>query len=88
MCLCERGSSHVFLVFPPETSHRKDRSPVDNQLLIIIGASAGALILVLVIVVLLVNRYHRHKNKKLEMELSEKTYADIFLKKKQHVVRN
>ncbi|XP_070829868.1 nectin-4 isoform X2 [Chaetodon trifascialis] len=48
-------------------------SPIDNQLLIIIGASAGALVIFLVIVVLLVNRYHSHKNKKLEMELSEKT---------------
>ncbi|XP_076601830.1 nectin-4 isoform X2 [Chaetodon auriga] len=48
-------------------------SPIDNQLLIIIGASAGALVMFLVIVVLLVNRHHRHKNKKLEMELSEKT---------------
>ncbi|XP_041659862.1 nectin-4 isoform X2 [Cheilinus undulatus] len=47
--------------------------PIDKQLLIIIGASAGALIMVLIIVVLLVNRYHRHRNKKLERELSEKT---------------
>ncbi|XP_035527221.1 nectin-4 isoform X1 [Morone saxatilis] len=54
-------------------SPRMGNSPIDSQLLIIIGASAGALIMVLVIVVLLVNRYHRHKNKKLAMKLSEKT---------------
>ncbi|TKS79460.1 Nectin-4 Nectin cell adhesion molecule 4 [Collichthys lucidus] len=56
-----------------EDSTQPPGSPIDNQLLIIIGASAGALVMILVIVVLLVNRYHRHKNKKLEMELSEKT---------------
>ncbi|KAM9350232.1 nectin-4 [Symphorus nematophorus] len=56
-----------------ETAPRTGNSPIDNQLLIIIGASAGALVMILVIVVLLVNRHHRHKNKKLEMELSEKT---------------
>ncbi|TMS09310.1 Nectin-4 [Larimichthys crocea] len=56
-----------------EDSPQARGSPIDNQLLIIIGASAGALVMILVIVVLLVNRYHRHKNKKLEMELSEKT---------------
>nr|XP_046264597.1 nectin-4 isoform X2 [Scatophagus argus] len=48
-------------------------SPIDNHLLIIIGALAGALVMILVIVVLVVNCYHRKKNKKLEMELNEKT---------------
>uniref|UniRef100_A0A3Q3EHQ5 Nectin cell adhesion molecule 4b n=1 Tax=Labrus bergylta TaxID=56723 RepID=A0A3Q3EHQ5_9LABR len=43
------------------------------SLLIIIGASAGALVMVLIIVVLLVNRYHRLRNEKLERQLSEKT---------------
>lgn len=56
-----------------EKSPRTGNPPIDKQLLIIIGASAGALVMFLIIVVLLVNRHHRHKNKKLEMELSEKT---------------
>ena len=69
--MCDRGSLDVSLISLPETSQRS--SPIDNQLLIIIGASAGALVMILVFVVLLVNRHHRHKNKKLEMQLSEKT---------------
>uniref|UniRef100_UPI0037E9624E nectin-4 isoform X2 n=1 Tax=Semicossyphus pulcher TaxID=241346 RepID=UPI0037E9624E len=60
-----------YILTVKETS--KQTLPIDNQLLIIIGASAGALVMVLVIVVLLVNRYHRHRNKKLERELNEKT---------------
>ncbi|KAM4727499.1 nectin-4 isoform 2-T2 [Anableps anableps] len=43
----------------------------DNLLLIIIGATAGALVLVLVIVVLVVRRRHQRKTKKLKMELQE-----------------
>lgn len=63
----------IFLIILPETSKLADESPLDNQLLIIIGASAGALVMILVIVVLLVNRYHRQKHKKLATALSEKT---------------
>ncbi|XP_060901335.1 nectin-4 isoform X3 [Labrus mixtus] len=55
------------------TEKSQQKSFLDNQLLIIIGASAGALVMVLIIVVLLVNRYHRLRNKKLERQLSEKT---------------
>uniref|UniRef100_H3C5Y3 Nectin cell adhesion molecule 4b n=1 Tax=Tetraodon nigroviridis TaxID=99883 RepID=H3C5Y3_TETNG len=55
-----------------EKSKRLDDLPIDTQLLILIGASAGVLVVILVIVVLLVNRYHRHKNKRLVRQLSEK----------------
>lgn len=49
-----------------------DDPGINTQLLILIGASAGALVVILIIVVLLVNRYHRHKNRKLVRQLSEK----------------
>lgn len=55
------------------TEVSRQTSSMDNQLLIILGVSAGALIVLLIAIVLLVNRYHRNRNKKLERELSEKT---------------
>ncbi|XP_026229927.1 nectin-4-like [Anabas testudineus] len=63
-----------YIVTVTEKSARKVDPPVDNRLLIIIGASAAALVLVLVVVVLLVNHYHRRRNRKLELELSEKAH--------------
>lgn len=59
-------------MFLLEISKLTDGPSFDHQLLVIIGASAGALVMILVIVVLLVSRYHRHKNKKLVRQLSKK----------------
>lgn len=67
-----RGFHRCACLFLPGKSKLSDDSPVNTQLLILIGASAGALVVILVIVVLLVNRYHRHKNRKLVRQLSEK----------------
>lgn len=60
------------LVSFSEKSKLVDDSGINTQLLILIGASAGALVVILITVVLLVNRYHRHKNRKLVRQLSEK----------------
>ncbi|XP_068604913.1 nectin-4 [Brachionichthys hirsutus] len=67
------GKAEYLLNIGGEKSPRAGVSPLDSQLLVIIGASAGALVLILVIVVLLVTCHHRNKNQKLEMALSEKT---------------
>lgn len=60
------------LFFPEKSKKLLGDSPINMQLLILIGAPAGALVVILVIVILLVNRCHQHKNKKLVRQLGEK----------------
>ncbi|XP_042367845.1 LOW QUALITY PROTEIN: nectin-4 [Plectropomus leopardus] len=46
--------------------------PMENMLMIIVGAVAGGLLILMLIIVICVTCHHRRKNKKLERELTER----------------
>ncbi|XP_076847549.1 nectin-4 [Brachyhypopomus gauderio] len=65
-----RAEVNVEIPVTSETAQITD--PINNLLIITVGAAAGVLVVVMVIIIILVNRHHRHKNKKLKRELTER----------------